>query len=65
MKNRKLVMVMENMAWLGPKEFVGSALKSWHCQLRNPVDSLLLPVSIHGDLGWWFPVSYWNDNKRH
>lgn len=43
-------MAMENLAWLGPKEFVGSALKSWRCQLRNPVGSLL-PVSIHGDLG--------------
>lgn len=28
MKNSRLVMVMENLAWLGPKEFVGSVLKA-------------------------------------
>lgn len=62
-KNSRLVMVMENLAWLGPKEFVGSVPQL--AMLRNPVGSHLFPVSTHGDLGWWFPVSYWNHNKRH
>lgn len=63
-KNSKLVMVMENLAWLGPKEFVRSALKSWCCQLRNPVGSsfqYLFTVTLVG----WFHVSHWKSNKRH
>ena len=40
-KNSRLVMVMENLAWLGPKEFVRSALKS------NPVgSSLQRPLAV-------------------
>lgn len=43
MKNSRLVMVMENLAWLGPKEFVRSALKSWCCQWKNSVGASFQP----------------------